>query len=151
MATLEKYLQSIVRTEFVWGKHDCLTFTNHCWHILYGKGWSDDWLGGYVRPQSDRMKGLAGVKWTPSPKSKKVILREYGFSSVEEGVDSKLKRINHIPPRGALVAAKLSDAKSWHLGLAFGISMGQRAVFLHDVGIKQINVEDISAAWVNHE
>ncbi|WP_405048979.1 hypothetical protein ROLI_040320 [Roseobacter fucihabitans] len=49
MRALNAYLDSVRDRPFAWGDHDCLTFTNTCFHKLHGEGWADDWLGAYMK------------------------------------------------------------------------------------------------------
>ncbi len=46
--SLNRYIDSCRLRGFVWGAHDCLTFTNGAFKAMYGSGWADDWLGEYA-------------------------------------------------------------------------------------------------------
>ena len=132
LEALNEYLDSKRNTEFVWGSNDCLTFSNGAFHAMYGEGWCDDWLGRYMRGKehisNDELRG------------------EFGFDTLEDGVSSKLTKIDYVAPRGALVTAKLS--RRFLLGQAFGISTGTKAVFLMHRGLMYYPIEKVSNAWI---
>lgn len=129
---LNEYLDSKRHSEFVWGKNDCLTFSNDAFHAMYGEGWCDDWLGRYMRG-----KNLV---------TNEQLKVEFGFDSLEEGLATKLKKIEYVPPRGALVTMKAP--RRFLLGQSFGISDGTRAVFLMNKGLLYHPIQNISGAWV---
>jgi hypothetical protein len=129
---LNEYLESKRKTDFVWGSNDCLTFTNGAFHAMYGEGWCDDWLGRYMRGKEH----IANDE----------LQSEFGFETLEEGVSSKLTKIDYIAPRGALVTAKLS--RRFLLGQAFGISTGTKAAFLTRRGLLYLPVDIVSSAWI---
>ena len=132
LEALNAYLDSKRNTEFVWGSNDCLTFSNGAFHAMYGEGWCDDWLGRYMR-------GKEHI-------SNDELREEFGFDTLEDGVSSKLTKIDYIAPRGALVTAKLS--RRFLLGQAFGISTGTKAVFLMHRGLAYYPIEKVSNAWI---
>ena len=129
---LPKYLKSVKDKPFKWGEHDCLIFTNNAWKEMYGYGWSEDWLGRYMK--DGRLL------------RKEELRSEYGFWDFNKAVDSKLKRIEYIPPRGALVTTQ--KARRWAIGSALGISVGTKAVFLGSNGLIYHPIETIDKAWV---
>lgn len=132
LEALNAYLDSKRDTEFVWGSNDCLTFSNGAFHAMYGEGWCDDWLGRYMR-------GKEHI-------SNEELRGEFGFDTLEDGVSSKLTKIDYVAPRGALVTAKLS--RRFLLGQAFGISTGTKAVFLMHRGLAYYPIEKVSNAWI---
>lgn len=132
LEALNEYLDSKRNTDFVWGSNDCLTFSNGAFHAMYGEGWCDDWLGRYMR-------GKEHI-------SNDELRAEFGFDTLEDGVSSKLTKIDYIAPRGALVTAKLS--RRFLLGQAFGISTGTKAVFLMHRGLAYYPIEKVSNAWI---
>lgn len=132
LEALNEYLDSKRNTEFVWGSNDCLTFSNGAFHAMYGEGWCDDWLGRYMR-------GKEHI-------SNEELRGEFGFDTLEDGVSSKLTKIDYIAPRGALVTARLS--RRFLLGQAFGISTGTKAVFLMHRGLMYYPIEKVSNAWI---
>ena len=132
LEALNEYLDSKRNTEFVWGSNDCLTFSNGAFHAMYGEGWCDDWLGRYMR-------GKEHI-------SNEELRGEFGFDTLEDGVSSKLTKIDYVAPRGALVTAKLS--RRFLLGQAFGISTGTKAVFLMHRGLMYYPIEKVSNAWI---
>tara|TARA_R110002153_G_scaffold61233_2_gene165349 strand:- start:53 stop:418 length:366 start_codon:yes stop_codon:yes gene_type:complete len=89
---LNAYIKTVRGDEFVWGQHDCLTFTNDAFKAMYGAGWADDWLGRYM--DGTRILGRNELK------------TEFGFGEFSKAVDTKLIQINHVPPLGALVTTK---------------------------------------------
>jgi hypothetical protein len=99
---------------------------------MYGEGWCDDWLGRYMRGK-DHI-------------SNEELRGEFGFDTLEDGVSSKLTKIDYVAPRGALVTAKLS--RRFLLGQAFGISTGTKAVFLMHRGLMYYHIEKVSNAWI---
>lgn len=133
--SLNAYLMAVKDKPFEWGKHDCLTFTNNAYREMYGVGWADDWLGRY-------MKGAQLLR-------AKELKAEFGFNSFLPAVDQKLKRIDHVPPLGALVTTK--EAQRWIIGVAMGICTGTKAVFLSKQGLLHLPLDNIHQAWVNHE
>jgi hypothetical protein len=116
---------------FVWGKNDCLTFTNDAWRAMYGLGWAEDWLGRYM---------LNG-----RPMRRKELKTEFGFSSFYDAVDARLTMVDHVPPLGALVTTK--HCRRWVTGVAMGICTGTRAAFLDKDGIIFLSINDIDRAW----
>lgn len=132
LKALDDYLERCKEYSFEWGVHDCLTFSNRAFHVMYGEGWCDDWLGRYLKNKE--------------PIKNDQLKEEFGFETLEEGVSSKLKKIDYVPPRGALVTAKMS--RRFLLGQAFGICTGTRAVFIGGKGLVYFPIDRISNAWV---
>jgi len=129
LTDLNAYIRENKRRKFRFCDHDCLTFTNEVWEILYGHMWSPDWIGRYkafTRPDA--------------------LQKEYGFKTLEEAIDSKLRRVDGIPPKGALVVT--SRARNWSTGLAMGISVGGSGLFLSETGMVNIPIEDCHMGWV---
>lgn len=119
-------------TPFRWGEHDCLTFTNAAWREMHGHGWADDWLGRYM--DGDRAF------------TRRELQEEFGFDTFTQAVDSRLQRVDHVPPRGALVTTR--RARRWSIGGALGISVGIKAAFVSAHGITYHPIEMIDKAWV---
>ena len=132
LEALNEYFDSKRNSDFVWGSNDCLTFTNDAFHAMHGEGWCDDWLGRYMR-------GREHI-------GNDDLQREFGFDTLDEGVSSKLTKIDYVAPRGALVTAKLS--RRFLLGQAFGISNGTKAVFLMHKGLLYYPIDKIQSAWI---
>ena len=130
---LNDYLKSVQDEPFVWGRHDCLTFTNTAFRVMHGKGWGDDLLGRYM---TDRGR----------PMGRDQLRVEFGYWSFEAAVDDRLTRIGYVPPRGALVTTKHSQR--WAIGVAMGISVGASAVFLSKQGLLYLPIEMIDKAWL---
>lgn len=128
-ASLNIYLRDVATIPFRLGRHDCLTFTNGAWRVMYGHGWADDWQGRYLRA-----------------KSAQDLRAEYGHTTLEDAVSARLKRCAGIPPRGALVTGK--EAGGWLTGKAFGIAVGSNAAFLSMSGVVYLPITDIENAWI---
>ena len=132
---LTAYISDCENRSFEWGKHDCLTFTNGAYRAIYGNGWADDWLGRYM---------IDG-----RPMRRDELRKEFGWSTLEAAIDARLVRSGRYPPRGALVTTRHSQ--HWVTGVAMGICIGDRAVFLGKQGMIYLTLDLIDNAWVNHE
>lgn len=118
----------------MWHVHDCFMFTNEAFKRMYGSGWADDWSGRYI----DKDAGLY--------KDKKSLVYTFGYTSLEDAIDSKLKRIDYVPPRGALVTAQAPDI--WVIDRALGISLGNKAAFLGKSRLIFLPIRRIESAWI---
>ncbi len=130
--SLNTYLAQVRDVPFAWGSHDCLTFTNNAFHAMYGKGWADDWLGRYM------VDGR--------PMKRYELKKEFGFSNFINAVDTKLERVDHVPPLGALVLTRQSQR--WIIGGAMGICTGTKCVFLSKQGVLYLPLDAIEQAWI---
>jgi hypothetical protein len=130
---LAAYLRACAGVPFAWGSHDCLTFTNGAWHAMYGSGWADDWLGRYM------------TKGRPMCRSE--LVKEFGRYDFEAAVDDRLKPAGQYPPRGALVTTE--HARRWVTGVALGICVGARSVFLNDQGLIYLPTTLIKNSWID--
>ena len=109
---LNAYIAEVKDRPFSWGFHDCFTFTNTAWRILYGEGYADDWVGRYMingRPMRSRE-----------------MIREFGFYSLEAALDVRLERLKR-PQRFSLVTT--DKAQRWVTGAALGLSSARRTCF----------------------
>ena len=129
---LNDYIQSHSDTAFAWGIHDCLTFTNGAWKAMYGHGWADDWLGRYLI--NDR------------PMYRSELVKEFCRYDFKSAVDDRLTPSGKYPPRGALVTT--THARRWVTGVALGICVGTRAVFLNDKGLIYLPINLIQNSWI---
>lgn len=129
---LTAYIDDCESRSFVWGKHDCLTFTNGAYRAMYGAGWADDWLGRYM------------VDGRPMRRDE--LRKEFGWSTLEAAIDNRMDRVK-FPPRGALVTTK--HAQRWVTGVAMGICTGTRGVFLSKEGVIYLPLDLIDNAWIN--
>lgn len=129
---LNTYLKQHLTDEFKWGEADCLIFTNGAYRAMYGEGWCDDWLGRYMNKSS--------------PKKHSELIKEFGFDTLEDGVSSKLTKIDYIAPLGGLVTARLS--RRFLHGQVFGISNGQKAIFHTHGGYLYYPLNKVTNAWV---
>ena len=129
---LNAYLKAVKRKPFVWGQHDCLTFTNDAFRAMYGKGWADDWLNRYM------------VNGRPMRRNE--LMREFRHSDFDIAVDKRLQRVDCVPPLGALVTTK--KARKWVTGNAMGICAGTKCAFLDKVGVIYLPLDDIDGAWI---
>lgn len=130
---LSAYLKEVSNRGFMWHVHDCFMFTNEAFRRLYGSGWADEWAGRYISEL-----GLY--------KDRKELVHTFGYTSLEDAIDSKLERINYTPPRGALVTSKAPQI--WAIDRALGISLGSKAAFLGKSRLVYIPIQRIENAWV---
>lgn len=129
--TLQGYLRAHKHTPFEWGVWDCLIFTSGAWRAMHGCGWADDWLGRYM--------GADG------PLGRHALQREYGFKSLPDAIGARMTRLGGVPPKGALVCRRTWRAP---FGFGLGIALGHTAVFTGLDGLINIDISDISGAWV---
>lgn len=132
---LTSYLKKVRNVPFEWGVNDCLTFTNDAFKEMYGEGWADDWLGRYL------VNG--------APVGRLELIKEFGYRDFNKAVDEKLKRIEYSPPLGALVTTKQSQR--WITGVAMGISIGTKTVFLNKEGLLYLPLDCVEGAWIKDE
>jgi hypothetical protein len=129
---LNAYIKQVRSEPFSWGKHDCLTFSNAAFEAYHGFGYADDWLGEYMSGNDPML---------PSR------LRDrFKAQTFDEAIERKLQRVDHVPPRGALVATK--KVERWLIGYALGICVGTKAAFLSRQGVVYSPLDDIAKAWV---
>lgn len=133
LQALYKYLDEVKDRPFHMHVNDCFMFTNNAWKAMYGYGWADDWGKRYIKK--------SGLYMKPNE-----LRKEFGFETLEEAVDSKLTRINYVPPRGSLVAT--DQVVTRIIGKAFGISIGNKAAFLDKSGVVYVSIRVITDAWV---
>lgn len=129
---LNDYLKSVRDVPFKWGSHDCLTFTNDAFHVMYGEGWADDWIGRYM------VDGRV--------MRRRELIDEFGYRDVAVAINERLTPINHIPPLGALITTK--QAQRWITGVAFGICTGTKGVFLSKTGVLYLPLDAVEQAWI---
>ena len=103
---------------------------------MHGEGWADDWLGRYM------VKTQYGFRPMRAPE----LLAEFPFTSFLEAIDTKLTRVDHVPPRGALVA--VSQDLAIGVGLGLGICVGIKAAFLSRKGVVYMPVTNTEKAWL---
>ena len=135
LEALNAYIAEVRDTPFQWHHFDCFMFTNTAFQRMYGAGWADDWIGKYIAPSGLYMK-------------REELRDAFGAKTLSEAIGTRLKRINCIPPRGALVTTK--HARRWVISEAMGIGIGSSAVFVGKAGLVQLQIETISNAWVKH-
>jgi hypothetical protein len=129
---LNSYLREVRSKPFRWGEHDCLIFSNAAFAAYNGKGYADDLVGKYMAD---------GEPALPSR------LRDrFKADSFDEVVERRLRRVDHVPPRGALVATK--RAERWLIGYALGICVGTKAAFLSRDGVIYLPLDDVDRSWV---
>lgn len=129
---LTEYILSIREKPFIWGEHDCFIFSNNAFKAYHGFGYADDWIGRYMR---DRL----------NPLRRRELMFEFGFKSIDAALDNRLKRLPQNTQVGSLVTCK--KYHRWITGVALGVSLGSRCIFLGNDGIFKINVEDTDKAW----
>ena len=129
---LNEYIAQVRDKPFQWHVNDCFMFTNNAFRAMYGEGWADDWVGKYTK------NGMY---------LKRDALRQtFGANTLAEAIDTKLSRVSHIPPRGALVTT--DKARRWVIGEALGIAVGTKAIFLNESGVVSLQIDYITNAWV---
>jgi len=128
---LNAYLRNVKGIPFEWGVHDCFTFTNNAFKCMYGQGYADDWMFGYM------------VDGRPMRRAE--LRKAFKHSTIDSALSEKLIK-SETAPFGSLVTTKKSQR--WITGVALGISLGTRCVFLSKDGLILLNVEDREAAWV---
>ena len=101
---------------------------------MYGKGWADDWSGKYISESG-------------AYKKRSDLIKTFGFDTLEAGIDSKLKRIDYTPPRGALVTSKAPNL--WAIDKALGISIGLKAAFLGKKRLIFLPIQKVENGWIN--
>ena len=129
---LNEYIDEVRNDAFMWHVHDCFQFTNEAFRRMYGQGWADDWTGKYI----------SGGLYMRKPE----LIKTFGFNSLEEALDCKLKRIEGVAPRGALVTAP--GLNIWDINKALGISLGNKAAFLGKDKLSFLRIARIENAWI---
>ena len=133
---LNAFMKATKDKPFIWGEHDCLTFTNDAWRSMYGHGWADEWIGQYIK--SNKVINRSELR--------KELYRLHGANSFDEAVDTRWKRVDGVPPLGALVTTK--KARKWITGVAMGICTGTKCAFLDKDGVLYAPSDDIYKAWI---
>lgn len=128
---LNAYLENVSGLPFEWGTHDCFTFTNGAFRAMHGVGYADDWMGRYMNGSM--------------PHGKRSMMREFRYSTVDAALTHRMSKVEQ-PVFGSLVTTKKNQR--WVTGVALGICLGSRSVFLSKEGLIRLNVEDVESAWV---
>lgn len=131
---LYKYLESIRQEPYVLGKHDCLTFTNKAWEILYDRGWAADVLGKYLT-KSGKLKTV------------KTLQKELNIVTYCDLVDARLNRHEYMPDFGMLVGVEPDDTAVFNVAL--GICVGTTVAVVGNEGLIYVPVQDAKICWVN--
>jgi hypothetical protein len=128
------YIESVRHKPFVWGSHDCLTFTNNACRILTGKGYADDWVGSYSDARS-------AFRWY------KGLLKDYGFENIVDATDGRLSRIKSIaPPFGSLVARPHITASNV-TDVAFGVAVSKKVAFVDEQSLVFLTATQDDIFW----
>ena len=130
ISRLNEYLSEVCDVPFEWGVHDCFTFTNGAWKAMYGQGWADDWVGRYMI-EGKPMRGDE-------------LRKTFRFGDIDAALRSRLTPYDR-PVLGSLVTTERSQR--WMIGVAMGISLGSRCVFLSKDGLIKLNAEDVQSSW----
>jgi hypothetical protein len=130
ISRLNEYLSEVCDVPFEWGVHDCFTFTNGAWKAMYGQGWADDWVGRYM---------IEG-----KPMRRDELRKTFRFGGIDAALRSRLTPYDR-PVLGSLVTTERSQR--WMIGVAMGISLGSRCVFLSKDGLIKLNAEDVQSSW----
>ena len=128
---LNEYLREVQDRPFAWGFHDCFTFTNTAFRIMHGKGYADDWVGRYM------INGR--------PMRRDELRDEFGCFTLERALDDRLQRVDK-PQRFALVTTR--RAQRWVTGVALGICVGTKSLFLGKGEFISLRHQDISDTWI---
>lgn len=129
---LSAYVESCHGRSFDLGRFDCFTFTNDAWRAMHGKGYADPIIGKYA--------GLG-------PKGLVELIRDtYGEADMVAAFNRHMKRVDGIPPKGALIIT--DKVGRWITGRALGIAMGVTGAFVADKGLIHLPITDIEGAWV---
>jgi len=129
---LNSYIRSVRSEPFRWGHHDCLIFSNTAFKHYHGFGYADEWIGEYM---------VGDDPMLPSKMRDK-----FKAQTFDEAIERKLQAVNHVPPRGALVATK--KIERWLIGYALGICVGTKAAFLSRAGVVYSPLDEIDKAWM---
>lgn len=132
-SSLNEYITSVKDLPFQWGIHDCFIFSNNAFKAYHGFGYADHWSDRYMKDAH-------------TPLRRREMIAEYGHRSIDEALDQILIRTPQRAQMGALVTTKKHHR--WITGVALGVSLGSRCIFLAKNGILKINVEDTDKAWV---
>ena len=131
---LNNYIEEVAAKPFEWGKHDCLIFSNAAFRAYWGKDYAADWLADY----------MIGNRVMQAREMRK----HFKFSTVQAALDVRLKRC--APTKyGALVTTERNQR--WVTGVALGISVGSRCLFLSKQGMIALNATDTNGAWIPNE
>jgi hypothetical protein len=130
ISRLNEYLSEVCDVPFEWGVHDCFTFTNGAWKAMYGQGWADDWVGRYMIEGKPMRRGE--------------LRKTFRFGGIDAALRSRLTPYDR-PVLGSLVTTNKSQR--WMIGVAMGISLGSRCVFLSKDGLIKLNAEDVQSSW----
>ena len=131
ISRLNEYLSEVCDVPFEWGVHDCFTFTNGAWKAMYGQGWAEDWLGKYMI--EGKVMGRDELRKT------------FRFGGIDAALRSR-RTPDDRPVLCSLVTTERSQR--WMVGVAMGISLGSRCVFLSKDGLIKLNAEDVQSSWV---
>jgi hypothetical protein len=129
---LNDYIRANRGYGFQWHTNDCFVFTNNCFRAMYGIGYADDWLCKYTKN---------GIYL-----SREKLRKRFGANTLYEALETKLTRVDGVPPRGSLVTTKA--ARRWVINDALGISIGSSAVFLGKQSLEALPIETITSGWV---
>lgn len=130
---LQGYLREIALKPFSIGRHDCLTFTNEAYRRMTGQAWAEDWEGKYLRGDN-------------APHSPRELRSIFGHMTMIDGIDQRMRRVDGIPPRGALIAIRSPRDKVFPHAL--GICNGTLGAFLSAHGVIYLPITDIEYGWV---
>lgn len=124
---LREYVESIKPTEFIYGKVDCVNFTNNALKLITNKDFLNNW------------------NYSSLLEYKKELKRR-NYSNIAEAVTDTLKREPQPATKakyGDVVATYLPEAKDYMIG----ICMGARAYFLDKEKIVKVPLEYCNLSW----
>ena len=131
---LAEYVAKASGDAFTLGKHDCLTFVEGATVAMRGFGFAGDWLNRYMLVSGEPMVA-------------RQLAERFGFDTMVQAMDSKLKRETlRPPPRGSIVGIEKFAERSM-TRLALGMSVGESLVFLRPEGVVKVSPRHAEYAW----
>lgn len=130
---LMSYIRSVSGKPFKWGSHDCLSFANECVRIQRGRGFVDEWMGGYSTP----VGALA--------KYKREQKRRDDYDTIVDVADDRLLPVETLHPRTGMIVAR--KTKGVGLGYAFGVVVSIHNVFVGHDGLEVTAQEAGDLYW----
>lgn len=132
MTGLATYLETQRVNRFKWGRNDCMTFVDGALRAQGRRGLPSGWIGGY-----STAKGAV--------KHYRRLLATTGHDSIIDAMDHLYDRAITLYPSDGDIAAR--PAVGDVLGLAFGVAINGRLLFLNENGLTDQNVTACDLFW----